>query len=249
MAITISAGDLPADIQSCGFAGTCSVNTNSITDISNSSGGLAMSAFTMSRNGTLEYLLQYNLVVPSGDDGNTTAYNGSVWLAVAQQYNLSTNNHLMSLYLDKVLPQPVNLLGGVSDGLNLDILVDSQGLLNGSLFQSIGCCDPPFGIDLGNMFIQGDFGGGALLPCAADGCEVTATLDLLFLDYIDVGGVALASINPGDSRSRLFSVSSSFEGTRTQSYYVSAVPVPAAVWLFTTGLIGLIGLARRKAHV
>lgn len=28
---------------------------------------------------------------------------------------------------------------------------------------------------------------------------------------------------------------------------ISAVPVPAAVWLFSSGLIGLIGLARRKA--
>jgi len=28
---------------------------------------------------------------------------------------------------------------------------------------------------------------------------------------------------------------------------LTAVPVPAAVWLFTSGLIGLIGLARRKA--
>lgn len=29
---------------------------------------------------------------------------------------------------------------------------------------------------------------------------------------------------------------------------ISAVPVPAAVWLFGSGLIGLAGLARRKAH-
>jgi len=29
---------------------------------------------------------------------------------------------------------------------------------------------------------------------------------------------------------------------------VSAVPVPAAVWLFGSGLIGLIGVAKRKAH-
>jgi len=29
---------------------------------------------------------------------------------------------------------------------------------------------------------------------------------------------------------------------------VSAVPVPAAVWLFSSGLIGLIGLAKRKTH-
>jgi len=27
----------------------------------------------------------------------------------------------------------------------------------------------------------------------------------------------------------------------------SAVPVPAAVWLFGSGLLGLIGIARRKA--
>lgn len=30
---------------------------------------------------------------------------------------------------------------------------------------------------------------------------------------------------------------------------VSTVPVPAAVWLFGSGLIGLIGVARRKTHV
>ena len=39
----------------------------------------------------------------------------------------------------------------------------------------------------------------------------------------------------------------------TNSYYwdvtvFEAVPLPAAVWLFGSGLIGLIGLARRKTH-
>jgi len=29
---------------------------------------------------------------------------------------------------------------------------------------------------------------------------------------------------------------------------VGAVPVPAAVWLFGSGLLGLIGVARRKAR-
>ncbi len=31
------------------------------------------------------------------------------------------------------------------------------------------------------------------------------------------------------------------------SYMVSAVPVPAAVWLLGSGLLGLVGIARRKA--
>jgi len=42
--------------------------------------------------------------------------------------------------------------------------------------------------------------------------------------------------------------------TKDQGYYawavysgdVSAVPVPAAVWLFGSGLMGLVGLDRRK---
>lgn len=35
-------------------------------------------------------------------------------------------------------------------------------------------------------------------------------------------------------------------GTATGTVVVSAVPVPAAVWLFGSGLIGLIGFAKRK---
>jgi len=38
-------------------------------------------------------------------------------------------------------------------------------------------------------------------------------------------------------------------GRPTLSRNLSAVPVPAAVWLFGSGLIGLIGMARRKVRV
>ena len=36
-------------------------------------------------------------------------------------------------------------------------------------------------------------------------------------------------------------------GNGLQSDWVAAVPVPAAVWLFGSGLLGLIGIARRKS--
>ncbi len=49
--------------------------------------------------------------------------------------------------------------------------------------------------------------------------------------------------------------SQGYSGAKANSYYawavqsgdVSAVPVPAAVWLFGSGLLGLIGVARRKS--
>lgn len=39
---------------------------------------------------------------------------------------------------------------------------------------------------------------------------------------------------------------SSADGSIVDNYFVSAVPVPAAAWLFASGLLGLIGIARRK---
>jgi hypothetical protein len=39
-----------------------------------------------------------------------------------------------------------------------------------------------------------------------------------------------------------------FDFTSLEVTSVSAVPVPAAAWLFGSGLVGLIGIARRKQH-
>ena len=37
-----------------------------------------------------------------------------------------------------------------------------------------------------------------------------------------------------------------WEGSDTPRVGVSAIPIPAAVWLFGSGLLGLIGIARKK---
>ena len=38
------------------------------------------------------------------------------------------------------------------------------------------------------------------------------------------------------------------DGTGYELVSTSVVPIPAAVWLFGSGLLGLIGVARRKAR-
>jgi len=52
--------------------------------------------------------------------------------------------------------------------------------------------------------------------------------------------------NMGNGDQGIPSETSSFYGWAVQLGDVSAVPVPAAVWLFGSGLLGLIGIARRK---
>ena len=43
-----------------------------------------------------------------------------------------------------------------------------------------------------------------------------------------------------------FSTISGFDGLYIDNLDVSAIPIPAAVWLFVSGLLGLVGIARRK---
>ncbi|MDO8706131.1 MAG: VPLPA-CTERM sorting domain-containing protein [Sulfuricaulis sp.] len=88
------------------------------------------------------------------------------------------------------------------------------------------------------------------------------------MQAFDVLGNSLGAVSASDSTAGLAlsftasgihsitltqnSASGSFDGTigfdNLSFNTVQAVPVPAAVWLFASGLLGLIGVARRKAH-
>ena len=69
--------------------------------------------------------------------------------------------------------------------------------------------------------------------------------ELLEIEWIFTGDfdMFLSDITNGDSRFAAHIHDCS--GSNSCSA-VSAVPVPAAVWLFGSGLLGLAGLARRK---
>ena len=57
------------------------------------------------------------------------------------------------------------------------------------------------------------------------------------VDIFGIGEIASLLIEPGLNQALIF-----------DNLNFSPVPVPAAVWLFGSGLIGLIGFARRKTH-
>ena len=50
----------------------------------------------------------------------------------------------------------------------------------------------------------------------------------------------------GDGRLRIGMHVINFEGGGSESFVNNPVPVPAAIWLFGSGLLGLVGIARRK---
>jgi hypothetical protein len=89
-------------------------------------------------------------------------------------------------------------------------------------------------------------------------------LELSSLDGNALSSDALIQINPLDFQTNNFYIRYSFKsgvplvdlnGSDINAFYlqgvalsvsVSAVPVPATVWLFGSGLIGLFGIARRN---
>ena len=78
-------------------------------------------------------------------------------------------------------------------------------------------------------------------------CEVGAEFNLINLAYIVSGPQALLTVDLTDNGKLLYSQFIGFEGERAfQYYYVKPVPLPAAAWLFGSGVLGLIGIARRK---
>jgi hypothetical protein len=120
-----------------------------------------------------------------------------------------------------------------------------------------GCGYRTYGLDGdNNSYSNGDLSGNLSLPCVAEGCGTHAELNLVQLTYGNFGSViALTAFNPSDARGLVYAQHSFFScygdiscaTNDVQRFHVSAVPVPAAVWLFSSGLIGMTGIARCKA--
>lgn len=241
----IGYSDLPTTIQSCVTDTSCSVSYNSSYD-----SGTA-SVFEIAEGSETNYLVRYALAPPSAqsrlDPPLNEVLSGYLWMGVKFQYSASETYHPVTVFLDKVTPAPFNLFNLFNQSGDLSLLVTTADLVAGS-------ANYLSGLDENNqVYGSGDLSGEVPIPCAAETCEAGALLNLVQLSYGDFGpgGVVLYAFNPDDARNLVYTQHESYNGqsfpyNNTQSFYIAAVPLPGAVWLFASGLVALLG-ARRTA--
>jgi hypothetical protein len=117
-------------------------------------------------------------------------------------------------------------------------VINASGVFTADL-DVVGDVDVVFGVG-DSMFI--DLVGGSLSETDASG-DITLTFNagsLVAFDYIDVGGNFSSFLTAFDDNSLLF-------GDWDTNANLTVVPVPAAVWMFGSGLIALVGWARRRS--
>lgn len=245
-----SAPIFPREIQACVTDGVC---TKPVLQFDSPD----MVVYEYAENTVQKALIGYELRKGSLDFGRVLG--GPIWVSANQFYNLSEERHFFTLHLDQVIPQPGNLWIGDSDGLDLGLSLTTTDLLAGGGHFHLG----ERSFSEGGFFLEGDLGtlgdlfqGGGLypngenhsfLPCLAESCEVGAEFNLINLAYVVSGSQAALTVDLADDSKLLYSQFIGFEGERAfQYYYVKPIPLPPAAWLFGSGLIGLIGIARRK---
>ncbi len=236
---TASATVFPAEIQACISGGACSP----LMPVQQTS---TFTAYVYFDGGTQKFLLEYVLGHASNEstNQNTTQFSGSAWLSADAVYDLTQERHLFTLYLDRVTPTPTNLWVGDSDGLDVGLSLTTADLLAGSGFFHMGEMDGFF-LE-GELGTHGDFGpvvfDHSFVQCLDFTCEVGAELNLLNIDYVQVGSTAELAIDPTDQRTLLYSQfrdHSDPSWFRSQTYAV--VPEPASASLLASAL-GLFGM-------
>ncbi|GMQ88171.1 MAG: hypothetical protein BMS9Abin08_1398 [Gammaproteobacteria bacterium] len=150
-----------------------------------------------------------------------------------------TGGTLPGVITDQSVDTFLNLPGGATD----PSVVLTLGFLAGDLVNGVGDDLVLFEIgtpDAFSLTINGTTLSVAMTLDTGDKITGGAQLNAIAIDLNDFGVAADAAISSIDVGLARGGASFALAGT------LVAVPVPAAVWLFGSGLLGLVGVARRK---
>lgn len=244
-AITLTQADLPTALTGCASA-TCIVDLNSTVDTS------FMSAFLMAQmrpDGSgydFSWLLRYALTStsaltyiadPSYGTSSTIPYTGYLWLQAPRTLDLSGQNQF-NIYTDQIQPDPDAY--NFEDDLSTWVFgMNAQSAIAGSAaYYNSGANDYTDPVEYGDLVMQDG-------PLICIECGIDVRLNLVGLDYAANG---TSTFDPSDSRGLLLSHRSFYESwsSTTHAFYVQAVPLPAAAWMFASGLIAVGALARKR---
>ncbi len=253
--------NLPAAIESC-LLDFCDLSRAEFTtQISNNS--ITAYGFDDYRSGTLQekVLIEYQLGSASNiirrdnfSAETNTNITGSIWLEISRQYSLSDSLHSLSLHFDQATPTQLSTFDSAPLQGEFGLLITTDGLFASQGYSEATCCDDMDNDPIPSLF---DSAGQRPIPCAAEGCFASATLNLLGLEFININNTAQLTYNTGENRRLLFSSHSSFKNSSLDgdSSYISTntlatvVPIPAALPLFLSGwLLLLIPALKRKTQ-
>lgn len=238
-AITLSSAQLPSDIADCG---TCYTSLTSTIDLG------YMSVFDLVRfNGatsSFSHLIRYTLTSPSGihsvsdygmgPETYDANYTGYIWME-APQY-ISGGTAQFNIYTDQIspspdVPYPFDTNHSWTFQMNLTTAMSGSGT---AYFSG----EPDY-LESGSMQVI-----DGMMICIE--CSAAINLNLVGLSYNAQG---MGMLNPGDTRGLLLSYDDSWDlSSRSRDFYVQAVPAPAALWLFLSGAISILGFTRKKPH-
>jgi hypothetical protein len=238
-AISLTSNQLPGAISACA---NCIVMPESSVDLG------YMSVFDMVRfdnNGvpTFSNLVRYNLAANSALNSSNyinwepeythTDYSGYIWMEAPT--TLQGQSTQFNIYTDQISPSP-DPYSYIQNNtwtfsLNLQATLEGSGYTYGTTW--------PDYTYTGNLeIIDG-------IPLCIE-CAASVRLNLVGFGYTSQGNFV---INPDDSRGLLLSYNDYWEMRQTsRDFYVQAVPLPAALWLFITGVISIYGFARKQAR-
>ena len=269
---TRNAFSLPVAINDCIASGTCGYGGANFAYSYDDSLIIGHNLIDI-RDGTPteKVLMEYQLGAASHADSvgfdydtyqtlphQSTNITGTLWLEVSRYYDLSSSLHEMTLYFDETSSQAPSIIWSnyYDNTTEHNLSITTNGLLSGTGEVFTQCCDDPY-LDPytppspfsqtaeSNPGLFDSLGNWPLI-CVAEGCHAGALINLIGLEYSDMGWVALLNFNPDDSRSLIYYTATGYEGYTNTTYSVSAVPVPAAFWLFLSGLTSLAWFRRIK---